>query len=100
MHEVSATPVSTPATGRITNWVPDGSSSYHSPGRPLRSFGPSTQHALQALRYGDVFHKVCCDVFDNFVTENWVLELAKRGFTNPDHAEQISAAMWDDCDEF
>ncbi|KAG1766007.1 hypothetical protein EV702DRAFT_1050800 [Suillus placidus] len=94
--EFSVMPVSTPATGRITNWEPGGSSSYPSPGRLLRSFRPSTQLALQALGYGDVFHKVCRDVFDNFVTENWVSELAKRGFTIPDHAEQISAAMWDD----
>ncbi|KAG2068960.1 hypothetical protein BDR04DRAFT_1119392 [Suillus decipiens] len=85
MHEVSAMLVSTPATGRITNWIPGGSSLYHSPERPLQSFGPSTQHALQALGYGDVF--------DNVITENWVSELAKRGLTNPDHAEQISAAI-------
>ncbi|KAG1739465.1 uncharacterized protein EDB91DRAFT_1082399 [Suillus paluster] len=40
MHEVSVTPVSTPATSRITNQEPGGFSSYPSPRRPLRSFGP------------------------------------------------------------
>lgn len=98
MHAVSVMPVSTPATGRITNREPGGSSLYPSPGRPLRSFGPSTQLTLQALGYGDLFHKVCRDVFDNFVAENWVSELAKRGLTDPDHAEQIATAMWDDCE--